>query len=213
MIRKWFGFALLAVTALTLMSLSSCARSQKLTGITVTPSSFTYFSPAAAGVQQTPIPLTAYGSYIHPPANKNVTNQAVWASDNPLVAQVSNAGQLTAGTGCGVGNISASIYTDGGNMNGNVVVGVMTVTVEGPASQGCPTSTATSNLSVDITAGNADGVIVSSPSGINCGAAAAQFVRRRFRPVPRLLLPRRRIAGSRSLAGRGAPALRFRQAG
>ena len=170
MIRKWFGLSLLILIAIVLLALASCARSQKLMGITITPSSFTYFSPAPPGVTQTPIPLTAYGSYIHPPQNKNVTTQAVWASDNPNVAVVGTGGALTAGPACGIANISASVFTDNGNMSGNVVVGFMTVTVEGPASEGCPTSTATSNLSVDVTAGAADGTIVSSPSGINCGS-------------------------------------------
>lgn len=169
MIRKWLGIFLLVFTAAALLISSSCARSQKLMGVTITPSSFTYFSPAPGNVTQTPVPLTAYGSYIHPPANKNVTTQATWASDNPTVALVGTGGALTAGAACGIANISASVFTDNGNMNGNVVVGFMTVTVEGPASQGCPTSTATSNLSVDITAGSADGSITSSPSGINCG--------------------------------------------
>lgn len=172
MIRMWFGLTLLVGTALALMSLSSCARSQKLEGITISPASFTYFSPVPSNVTQVPIPLTAFGSYIHPPANKNITNQAIWASDNPNVAIVSSSGgALTAGPACGIANISASVYTDNGNTSGNVIVGYMTVTVEGPASQGCPTSTATSNLSVDITAGTADGTIVSSPTGINCGGS------------------------------------------
>lgn len=169
MTRKWFGIAALILTATVLLTLSSCARSQKLQGITISPSAFTYFSPASAGVQQTPIPLTAYGSYIHPPETKDISSQVTWASDNTIVADVSSAGQLTDGVACGVGNISASFYTDG-NKSGNVVVGFMTVTVEGPASQGCPQGTATNNLSVDVTAGAADGVIVSAPAGINCGS-------------------------------------------
>jgi hypothetical protein len=172
MIRKWFGIAVVVVLGMALLSLSSCARSQKLEGITISPSSYTYFSPTASGVSQTPIPLTAYGSYIHPPANKVITTQVTWATDNPLVADVNSSGQLTDGVGCGVANISATAYTDNGNTNGNAVVGFMTVTVEGPASEGCPTGTATNNLSVDITAGTADGVIVSSPAGITCGAGA-----------------------------------------
>ena len=168
MIRKWFGVAVLLATAMVLLSLSSCARSQKLQGITISPSAFTYFSPAPAGVQQTPIPLTAYGSYIHPPETKDISSQVTWASDNTIVADVSSAGQLTDGVACGVANISATFYT-GGNNSGNLVVGFMTVTVQGPSSQGCPQGTATHNLSVDVTAGAADGVIASAPAGINCG--------------------------------------------
>jgi hypothetical protein len=170
MSRKWFAIAALVVLGTSLLGSWSCARNQQLESITISPSAFTYFAPAPAGVSQTPVPLTAYGYYIHPPENKVITGQATWASDNSVVAQVSTSGQLTDGVGCGVANISATIYTDSGKTNGNVVVGFMTVTVEGPASEGCPTGTATNNLSVNITSGSADGVIVSSPAGINCGA-------------------------------------------
>jgi len=173
MIRKWFGITAIVVTAIALLNLSSCARSQRLESITVSPTSFTYFNPAAPGVQQVPIPLTAYGAYIHPPETKDITGLVTWASNNTIVANVSNAGQLTAGLACGVGGISATMYTDGGNKSGNVVVGTMTVTVEGPASQGCPHGTSTNNLSVNVTAGAADGVIASSPSGITCGSTCA----------------------------------------
>ena len=167
--RKWFTFVGIIAAAGLLLSLPSCGRNQDLVSITVSPHAFTYFAPAVPGAPQTPIPLTAYGSYIHPPATKNITSQVTWASNNTIVADVDNAGNLTDGVACGVANISASFFTDGGNKNGNVVVGFMTVTVEGPASQGCPTGGATHNLSVNVTSGAADGVIVSSPAGINCG--------------------------------------------
>ncbi len=169
MIRKWLGVSALAVIALVLLNTSSCARSQKLQAITIAPSAFTYFNPATPGVQQTPIPLTAYGSYIHPPETKDITNQVTWTSDNSLVADVSNTGQLTAGIVCGIANISATMYTSG-DTSGNLVVGTMTTTVEGSASQGCPQGTATHNLSVSVTAGAADGTISSSPAGITCGS-------------------------------------------
>ena len=167
MIRKWLGVSVLAVIALVLLNTSGCARDQKLEAVTVSPSSFTYFNPAVPGATQTPIPLTAYGSYIHPPETKIITSQVTWASDNAAVADVSDAGQLTAGTVCGIANISATAYTSG-NTNGNVIIGTMTTTVEGPASEGCPQSTATHNLSVNLT-NPTDGTITSAPSGINCG--------------------------------------------
>ncbi len=172
MIRKWLGVSALAVIALVLLNTSSCARSQKLQAITITPSAFTYGSAATPGVQQTPIPLTAYGSYIHPPETKDITTQVTWKSDNAAVADISNVGQLTAGTVCGIANISATVYTSG-DTSGNLVVGTMTTTVEGPASEGCPTSTATHNLSVTVTAGAIDGTIISSPAGITCGSTCA----------------------------------------
>jgi Bacterial Ig-like domain (group 2)/Divergent InlB B-repeat domain len=172
MIRKWFGVTVLVITACSLLGLSSCARDQQLQGITISPATFTYFSAAPPGVQQTPISLTAYGSYIHPQENKDITSKVTWASDNTVVADVSSTGQLTDGVACGVANISASFFTSG-NKNGNVVVGFMTVTVEGPASEGCPQGTATHNLSVNVTSGGVDGVITSSPTGINCGSTCS----------------------------------------
>ena len=173
MMRKSLMVAAFMVMAAGLLQLSSCARSQQLEGITVSPSAYTYFSPAPEGTSQTPIPLTAYGAYIHPPETKNITGQVTWASDNTIVADVNSSGQLTDGVACGVANISASLYTDAGKTNGNVVVGTMTVTVEGPASEGCPTGTVTSSLAVDVTSGAADGVIMSSPGGINCGSTCS----------------------------------------
>jgi hypothetical protein len=172
-VSKWISILGLVAAAIWLSSLSSCARNQQLEGITISPSAFTYFSPAAPNSQQTPIPLTAYGSYIHPPETKDITNQVTWGSDQTIVADVTSGGQLTAGIACGVANISASVFTDHGNPKGNVVVGYMTVTVQGPASEGCPTGTATQNLSVDVTNGAADGVITSSPAGITCGATCS----------------------------------------
>jgi hypothetical protein len=168
MIRKWLGVVAILIFAAVLLNLSSCARSQKLQAITISPSAFTYGSAATPGVQQTPIPLTAYGSFIHPPETKDITTSVTWASDVTPVAIVDSSGHLTAGTSCGIANISATMFTSG-DTSGNVVVGTMTTTVEGPASEGCPQSTATHNLSVNVTAGAADGVITSSPGGISCG--------------------------------------------
>jgi Divergent InlB B-repeat domain/Bacterial Ig-like domain (group 2) len=172
---RWFSITVLVSIAALLLIASSCAHNHDLVSIAVSPSAFTFFSPAAPGVQQVPIPLTAYGTYIHPPNTINITNQVTWASDNTQVADVSSTGQLTDGLACGVANISASFYTDGGNKNGSVVVGFMNVTVQGPVSEGCPQGTATNNLSVNVT-NPADGVIVSAPAGINCGSTcSAQF--------------------------------------
>jgi len=166
--RQWFSIAALVVAATLLLIASSCAHNHDLVGITISPASYTYFSPAPANVQQVPIPLTAYGTFIHPPTTEDITSKVTWASNNTIVADVSSTGQLTDGVACGVGDISATFFTDGGNKNGNLVVGFMTVTVQGPASEGCPQGTSTNNLTVDVTNG-ADGVIVSSPAGINCG--------------------------------------------
>ena len=171
MTRKWFGIAALILTALVLLSLSSCARDQKLQGIIIAPPAVVYGAAVPAGVTQIPVQLTAYGSYIHPPEMKDITTQVTWKTDVANVGIVDNAGHLTAGSDCGIVNVSASVYTSG-NTQGNVVVGFATVTVDGPASLGCPQGGATHNLSVSVI-GGANGVIVSSPSGINCGSTCA----------------------------------------
>ena len=127
-------------------------------------------------MSQTPIPLTAYGTYIHPPATKDITDQVTWASDVTDVANVDSNGNLTAGVGCGVANISATSYTDGGNKNGSLVVGFMSVTVDGPASLGCTPAGLQPILTV--TATGPSGTVISSPAGISCNAGStctAQF--------------------------------------
>jgi Divergent InlB B-repeat domain len=163
------SFVGLVGAALLLVSLSSCAHNQHLESITVSPSTFTFFAPLSPGATPNVVPLTAYGTYIHPPETINITNQVTWSSDQTLVADVSSSGQLTAGVACGVADVSASVFTDGGNPKGPVVVGTMTVTVEGPSSQGCPQGTETTNLSVTVSP-MADGNVTSSPPGIDCGA-------------------------------------------
>lgn len=171
MTRKWFGIAALILTALVLLSLSSCARDQKLQAVTITPPAVVYGAAVLPGVTQVPVQLTAYGSYIHPPETKDITTQVTWTVDIPNVAIIDSSGHLTAGPDCGIANVSASLYTSG-NTQGNVVVGFATITVDGPSSLGCPQGGATHNLSVGVTGGT-NGVIVSSPSGINCGGVCA----------------------------------------
>lgn len=169
MSRKWFSIVALCIAGALLFSLSSCGFNQHLLSISIVPSSFTYGSAVPQGVNQTPIPLTAYGAYNHPAETKNITDQVIWASDVPPVAAVDSTGHLTAGPVCGGANISASVFTDGGNKNGNVVVGYMFVTVDGPASLGCTPAGSTPVLTVSITG---TGTVTSSPGGIDCSASS-----------------------------------------
>jgi hypothetical protein len=170
--RKWFGITALVIVAIALLSVSSCGDPQKLQSIQIVPSSFTYGGAAASGSIQTPIPLAAYGTYIHPPETKDITDQVIWASNVTPVANVSSTGQLTAGSSCGGSNISASVYTDGGNKNGNVVVGYMFVTVDGPASLGCTPAGTPPTLTVNFS-GSGLGTVISSPAGIDCSAPSS----------------------------------------
>ena len=130
MIRKLLAvFSVLAAGTMLLM-LSNCARSQQLQAITISPPAVVYGAAVPPGFTQVPVKLTAYGYYIHPAATKDVSAEATWTVDIPTVASVDSTGNLTAGAGCGIANISASIYTDSGNTKGNVVVGTATITVD-----------------------------------------------------------------------------------
>lgn len=131
MARKLFALALLSLAAVLLLSLSSCARSQTLTAISVTPQGSTVVLNAYG--QQVGTQFTAYGIYIHPAEQRDITKSATWATDTPSVIQaVSGTPGLfnTTGTGCGTNlGISATVYTDNNNMSGNVMVGTSTITV------------------------------------------------------------------------------------
>lgn len=168
--RKWLGRSIsvlgLVGAAVWLSSLSSCAHNQDLVSITIVPSSFTYGAASSGGLQ-TPIPLTAYGRFIHPPVTKDVTALVTWASDVTPVADVDSTGHLTDGTSCGGANISATYYTDNGNKNGPLVVGYMFVTVDGPASLGCTPAGSAPVLTVNF-GGTLTGTVISSPAGIDC---------------------------------------------
>lgn len=128
--RKWLGSLILVGVAAALLNTSSCARSQKLVSIQIQPSSYTFLSadPALAAN------FTAMGTYIHPPATKNITAQVTWSSDAPKMVTITNGVVSPTGQECGVVNISASY--NHGTENGSDVISYATVTVDGPTP--CP---------------------------------------------------------------------------
>jgi hypothetical protein len=134
---NWSNLAVLAAASALLLALPSCGH-QRLVAITVSPSQVIFGEPAQPGITQTPVQLTAYGTYIEPSETKNITNQVTWSTDVPSVVSV-NGGSVTAGQDCGVATVTASFFTHSGDPKGNVIVGTATVTVDGPASLGCPT--------------------------------------------------------------------------
>jgi len=167
MSRKWFSVLALIVTATLLLSLSSCAFNQHLKSINVQPAAISFggVDPSIYG------DLKAFGTYEHPPVTKDITDKVTWQSQLPLVAQVTATGVVSPNQTCGIAGVFATLQ-DGGNI---VVSNTTTITVEGPASQGCPQGGALSNLAVTVGAGGT-GTITSSPAGINCGTTcAAQF--------------------------------------
>jgi hypothetical protein len=167
MSRKWFSILALIAASTLLLVLSSCAFNQHLKSISVQPGaiSFGAVDPSIYG------DLKAYGTYEHPPVTKDITSQVTWQSQLPLVAQVTASGVVSPNMTCGISGVFAT-FQDGSNI---VVSNTTTITVEGPASQGCPQGGALSNLAVTIGAGGT-GTITSSPAGISCGTnCAAQF--------------------------------------
>jgi hypothetical protein len=129
MSRKRAGLIVICAVAVQILS---CSSGQQLESITIAPSSEAFGSPDP----QLNVQATAYGNYVHPPATKNITDQVTWSTDTPQVAAVTNTGLVSpAGLGCGVATISATVKTN--KPTGNVVVGTMSVTVDG-SEPGCP---------------------------------------------------------------------------
>jgi hypothetical protein len=172
MSRKWFSIAALIAIATFFLSVSSCGFNQHLVSISIPESGGTF----GAADPSLYFNFTASGTYIHPPATKNITDIVTWASDNPQVVQVSNTGVVSPSTalGCGIANISASFY-DSPN---NVVSNSVPVTVDGPSSSGCTPPGPQPILTVTVT-GTTSGNVTSSPAGISCNtgsSCSSQFV-------------------------------------
>jgi hypothetical protein len=166
MIRKWFAATALVITACSLLSLSSCAHNQHLVGINIQPGNGTFSAvdPSAFFLYK------AYGTYIHPPKTDDITGQVTWQSDNPQVAQFTSPGTVSPNTSCGVAQIFASVHDSPNDIVSNLV----SITVDGPASLGCPQGTATNILTVNITP-IADGLVTSGPAGINCSSSTTNL--------------------------------------
>lgn len=162
---QYCRISVLVVVAAPFLSFSGCGHNQHLASIQVQPSSGGTFFSADPSLS---LDFKAFGSYIHPPQTKDITTQVTWQTDNPQVVQVTSEGVVSPNLGCGVGNVFAT-FKDGSNL---VISNSVPVTVEGPASQGCPQGGGTHNLSLSVTNGSF-GVITSSPSGISCGTACA----------------------------------------
>jgi hypothetical protein len=164
---KCFSLGVLFGAAALLLTLTNCARNQHLVGISVQPASVTFGAVDNALFAN----LKAYGTYQHPPETKDITTQVNWISDIPQVAQVTG-GVVSPNTNCGTAGITATLK-DGNNL---VISNTATITVEGPASQGCPSGGATATLTVFTNGGAGTGTVNSSPGGIDCGSTcSAQF--------------------------------------
>jgi hypothetical protein len=130
MIRKWFGIASLTAIAVFLLNTSGCARDQKLVSVSLSPSQGFVFEGFNAAGQ-----FTAYGSYIHPPENKDISNQVTWSLNIQNFGTVSQAGLVTytRNDGCGKGDVSATFK----NSDGSVIVGTAPVSGANEGSAAC----------------------------------------------------------------------------
>jgi hypothetical protein len=118
--RNWFGIVVLVGVAAALLNTSSCARSQQLVAITLSPAGGFVFEGAGATGQ-----FTAYGTYIHPPETKDITNKVVWSVDIANFATITQQGLITyqRSDGCGSGLVNATFNSDPTNPSaGSVVV-------------------------------------------------------------------------------------------
>ncbi len=105
---KWYSFAALLVIAAGLLNVPSCARSQQLVSIAISPTGGFVFGGFGAQGQ-----FTAAGTYIHPPETKDITDKVVWSLDIANFATLTQTGQITytRNDGCGSGQVSATIYS------------------------------------------------------------------------------------------------------
>jgi Bacterial Ig-like domain (group 2) len=160
--RSWLSFVLVCAAAI---SLPSCGHDQELVSISIQPTTETFgsatipvFQDAGLNVQ-----LRAIGSYIHPPVDKDITNQVIWSSNTPQMVTVNSTGLITAtGMACGNTLISATVKTNssagGLSSSGAIVTGTMTANVV------CFTGTAGPLLTVSV---SGTGTVSSNPAGIS----------------------------------------------
>jgi hypothetical protein len=169
--RKYIGLAIGALIAMgAALSLPSCGHDQKLISLAVNPSGGFVFpvpNPGATGQ------YTAIGTFIHPPATKDVTAQAKWAVDDNVVSI--NAGLVTTNGSCGSADVSATM-PEGTGGSSNIVIGYSTVTVNNPADPNCPGGGTQGTLSVTIAPSSDEGTVTSQTFGINCPAVTCVAV-------------------------------------
>ena len=168
--RSYIGLALGALVAVgAALSLPSCGHSQKLVSLEIQPGTFTFLEPGPTTATEQ---YTAIGTYIQPPATKDVTNQATWKIDDGVVTMTA-PGLFTptpppqgSQAPCGGGTISASVSEGTGGAS-NIAVGYATVTVDNPAVPLCPGYGTVATLSVGVVG---TGTVTSTPAGISCPA-------------------------------------------
>lgn len=167
--RRYFGLAMGSLLfAGAVLSLPSCGHDQKLQSISISPATVTYQTPQSVSAV-----LKAYGTYIHPPATKDISAQVTWATDVPdmlVLTPVTDGEQVGPNGVCGIADVSATA-PEGTGGAGNIVVGYATMTIDG-SQPTCPGATSSNGEVVVTPAGTGVGTVVSSPTGITCPGTA-----------------------------------------
>jgi len=155
------------IVCMATLFLSSCGHEQQLVSINIQPAVENFGStttPVSADAGAS-VQLKALGSYVHPPATKDITGQVTWSSNTPQMVTVNSTGLITAtGDACGSALIWATVTTNSSapsniSSSGAIVTGNMTANVI------CPGTTAA--LTVNL-GGTGSGLVTSSPVGISC---------------------------------------------
>jgi hypothetical protein len=161
--RSYIGLALGVLVAVgAALSLPSCGHDQKLVSLTVSPATALYPTPQSGQVD-----FSAIGTYIHPPATKDITNQVTWSTDVPELLTLNYlgvAGAVAPNGSCGVADIIATAPAGTGGAE-NIVPGYATVTVNNPVQVNCPGFGTETTLSVQVTG---PGTVVSATGNIDC---------------------------------------------
>ncbi len=168
--RSYIGLALGVLVAVgAALSLPSCGHDQKLVSLTVSPATALYPTPQSGQVD-----FSAIGTYIHPPATKDITNQVTWSTDVPELLTLNYQGVAGAVVpngegGCGIADIIATAPAGTGGAS-NIVPGYATVTVNNPAVLTCPGGGTETILSVQVT-GPGTVISVTGTPPIDCPTA------------------------------------------
>lgn len=134
MTGKWISIGVLVAMAALLVSTSSCAREQKLVSITLSPAGGFVFEGFGATGQ-----FTAYGTFIHPPQTKDVTDKVVWSLNIQNFGTISQQGVVTytRADGCGGGQVNATYNNPPGQPSESVIVGSAPVSGNKQGSSSC----------------------------------------------------------------------------
>jgi hypothetical protein len=170
--RKYVGFATGTLMILgAALSLPSCGHDQKLVGLTIQPQTATFLTNTDS--TQT-VQYSAIGSYIHPPATKDITDQVTWSVDASNIVNITQTGVVTAfgSPGCGGVNITATAPAGTGGA-GNILTANATAVVDDPTNVLCPGGGQLGSLAVGVVG---SGSVTSLPVAINCTATGGTCV-------------------------------------